>query len=118
MFSRARAQNVIWRDRIFVEDVPALRERLYTAELQVRAEPLKFIGGDVCRQRLPSVAVAKQHKEVRLYTRHPAPLDLAQADVHRLLVQRCFVTHTPAQIDRLEAGPVLFTELAELREDL
>jgi transposase-like protein len=47
-----------------------------------------------------------------------AALNLAQADLHGLLIERRLVAHAPAQVDGLKARVVLLAQLAQLREDL
>lgn len=47
----------------------------------------------------PAIALTEQSDEVRA-----APLILLQADAHRLLVERRFFAHTPAQVDRLKSA--------------
>ena len=69
-------------------------------------------------QRLPAVAVAEQHDEVRLDTGGLAAADLAQADLHRLLIERGLVADAPPQVDGLEPRAMLLAQRAELRKHL
>ncbi len=62
-------------------------------------------------RRAPAVAVAQQHDEVGARAELLAAGDLAQADVHRLLVERSFLADPPAQVDDLEARPMLLCKL-------
>ena len=102
----------------------ALSSRSYQSLIQlavggacdVTANPIEFLRLDACGQRLPTVAVAEQHDEVRLDAGTLAALDLAQADLHGLLVERRLVADAPAQVNGLEARAVLLAELAQLRE--
>jgi len=64
----------------------------------------------------PTVTVSEQNDEVRLDAGLLAAFNLAQADLHGLLVECRLVADTPAQVNGLKAGAVLFTELAQLRE--
>ncbi len=77
---------------------------------------LELVGGDLCRWGAPAVAIAKQHDEVGTRRRPLTAIDLAQADVHRLMVETRLLTHPPADIDRLEPGAVLLTALTQLFE--
>jgi hypothetical protein len=72
----------------------------------VRPQGCKFSGGDPGGQRLPSVAVAEQDNEVRAHAGGLAAADFAQADLHRLLVERGLVADAPTQVDGLEPRAV------------
>ncbi|MGA2456098.1 MAG: hypothetical protein ABSF85_00790 [Terriglobales bacterium] len=75
------------------------------------ANTIEFLRLDPCWQRPPTVTVSEQNDEVRLDAGLLAALNLAQADLHGLLVECRLVAHTPAQVNGLEACAVLFTEL-------
>ena len=62
--------------------------------------------------------VWEQHDEVGLDAGLVAALNLAQANLHGLLVQRRLVAHAPAQVDGLEARIVLLAQLAQPGEDV
>jgi hypothetical protein len=66
----------------------------------------------------PAVALPEQHDEVGLDAGLLATLNLAQADLHGLLVERRLVAHAPAQVDGLKARVVLLAQLAQPGEDL
>lgn len=79
---------------------------------------IEFLCLDPRRQRAPAVTVSKQNDEVWLDAGLLAAFNLAQADLHGLLVECRLIAHTPAQVNGLEACAVLFTKLAQLREHL
>ena len=79
---------------------------------------LEIRGGDLDRQRPPSVPIAEQHDEVGSRRHLLAPRDLAQADLHRALVEGRLLTDAPAQVDRLEATAMRRTQISQCGEDL
>ncbi len=108
-------EAVLGRICVVVPAIP-LPEKLLVL-LRDALEDLFELGhGDLRRRWAPAVAVPQQHDEVGAGGGVLAASDLAQADVHRLLVQRGFLAHPPAQVNRLEASAVLLAQLAQPRE--
>lgn len=114
--ARPRLQTAFRRDGIFVQPVPSLSLRPRVACRDVRQKRGEFRSGDSGRQWLPAVPVAEQHDEVRPDSGCLAAPDLAQADLHRLLVERGLVADAPTEVDGLEPRAMLLAQRAQLRK--
>src|ERR1035437_5108145 len=116
-FAGARLEQILRRHRVLVAFIPLVDQPLIGVSGSI-ANLLELHSLDPRRQRAPAVALPEQHDEVGLDAGLLAALNLAQADIHGLLVERRLVAHTPAQVDGLEARAVRFAELAQAWEDL
>ena len=112
----ARLENVFRRVGVLVQSVPLPSQRPRFAGWNERQKRVEFSGWNSGGQGLPAVPVAEQRDEVRPHAGGLAPPNLAQADLHRLLVERRLVAHAPAQVDGLEPRAVLLAELSQLRK--
>src|ERR1035437_10249058 len=113
----ARFEQKLRRHGVIVALIPTV-DQLPIGVCDSIANLFKLPGLDARRQRAPAVALPQQDDEVGLDAGLLAALDLAQANLHGLLVERRFVAHAPAQVDSLKACVVRFAELAQAGEDL
>ena len=123
----ARAKDVLGGRGVQVQAVPAFargglillaQQQLLFVLRNNREDSLELSGLDPRRQRAPAVTLPEQHNEVGLDAGLLAALNLAQADLQGLLVERRLVAHAPAQVDGLEARVVRLAELAQPGEDV
>src|ERR1035438_1494794 len=95
-------KTVFRRNGILVQPIPLLSKSRRLALWNMRQKSVEFGGGNSGRKGLPAVTVAEQHDEIRPHSSRLTAADLAQADLHGLLVERSLVAHAPTEVDGLE----------------
>ena len=114
----ARLEQILRWKRVVVALIPIVYQLAVGGSCDLTANPTELLRLDPCRQWPPTVTISEQNDEVRLDAGLLAAFNLAQADLHGLLVESRLIADTPAQVNGLEASVVFFTQLAQLREDV
>lgn len=76
----------------------------------------EFRGVDLGRGGQPAIAIAENDQEIEARGDCLASPEFAQADVHRLLIERSMVADAPSEVDGLKKAVVSLAQFLHLRE--
>ena len=117
-FPGAWAEPVLSRYRVLIALEPAIEEVQIIFVADSRSNLVESVCWHLGRQGPPAISVPQQDKKVRAWRHLATALDLAQADVHRLLVQAGLLAYPPTQVNCLESSAGQGAEGPQARIDV